>query len=94
MARGMKVRVGHDGAYCGACGVRLGDAFGPSSEGRYFMALNASWHVDDQRTWRKSRHRGRSACRRQPAGVSPQKRAGVQPIDKIKCSCGETLTPP
>lgn len=81
-----RLRVAKDGewpgGYCGVCGRRLGDAFGPTTDGQYAIELGPSWYRDDARIWHKARYRG------------PKRRVGVQSIDTIKCPCGETLHPP
>jgi hypothetical protein len=88
-----RVRIARDGprpgAYCPDCGDRLGNAFGPSEEGRYFVSLGTKWlrrHRDDGRVeWRKS-HRHHVT-----RGFG---RVGVQDYETILCRCGAELTPP
>jgi hypothetical protein len=82
----IRMRIGRDGerpgAFCGSCGRRIGNAFGPDSGGFYGVALDATWHVEDGRVWRKSRYRGR-----RPPG-------SVQSFDTVACPCGVLLGPP
>lgn len=82
----MKVRIGHDGGYCPACGQRLGDAFGPTKAGGYGLALSHAWYRDDRRHWRR-----KAKGRNRP---HPKLELGVQSIDHIVCPCGAQLDPP
>ena len=88
--------TGRVGAYC-PCGYRLGEAYGPASDGGYAVSLGASWSVTHgetgHRVWRKSRRRHAQGTRTNPL----VRGAGnpVQPSDRVTCpKCRDTLQAP